>query len=455
VTRIVIVGAGLTGLSAAYHLEKRGFSDYLLLEQDETIGGLCRSVQSQGFTFDFTGHLLHASDAYFRSFIAETIGLEELNQIVRRSFIYSHETFTRYPFQVNLHGLPPAVMVECIEGFLQRPHTKRKARSFREWVLQSFGSGFGKHFFFPYQRKIFAYSVNKLSSSWTGRFVPATSLHQIIQGALADNYDETIGYNAHFYYPKAGGIETFVRAIAHAIKKPIMTGVRVTQIDVRNKRLLLSNGNAEQYDHLITTMPLDTALRCMKEPANSSLKNALAHLKCGSVVNFNLGINRADFNDKHWVYFPETRYPFYRIGFPHNLATRMAPPGTSSLYGEFSHMRKPQWWVQRTLKDAIKETKKVFSIADQEVIAEQIMYLNHAYVTFDLWRDRNLPKILDRLAHYDIHSVGRYGAWKYSSMQEAILDGKAIADTLTVLPAHRAAPAASYIKQQRIKELAS
>src|SRR5207248_3393620 len=91
--KVVILGAGLTGLSTAYHLEKRGFFDYLLFEQEATPGGLCRSVVTNGFTFDFTGHLLHASDAYFRSFLADTIGFDNLNAIYRQSFIYSQETY--------------------------------------------------------------------------------------------------------------------------------------------------------------------------------------------------------------------------------------------------------------------------------------------------------------------------------------------------------------------------
>jgi len=85
--KIVIIGAGLTGLSAAYHLEKRGFSDYLLFEKEPSVGGLCRSVQQDGFTFDYTGHLLHTSDDYFRSLIQDIVGFENLNTITRRSFV--------------------------------------------------------------------------------------------------------------------------------------------------------------------------------------------------------------------------------------------------------------------------------------------------------------------------------------------------------------------------------
>ena len=63
--KIVIAGAGLTGLSTAYHLEKNKFDDFEIYEKENEVGGLCRSVKQDGFTFDYTGHLLHINDIYF------------------------------------------------------------------------------------------------------------------------------------------------------------------------------------------------------------------------------------------------------------------------------------------------------------------------------------------------------------------------------------------------------
>jgi len=118
--KIVIIGAGLTGLSAAYHLEKKGFYNYKIFEKELEIGGLCRSVNQDGFTFDFTGHLLHINDTYTNSLIKKLIGLENFNKLTRQSFIYSHEKHTPYPYQGNLFGLPTKVIIDCIEGFVLR-----------------------------------------------------------------------------------------------------------------------------------------------------------------------------------------------------------------------------------------------------------------------------------------------------------------------------------------------
>jgi protoporphyrinogen oxidase len=446
--KVVIIGAGLTGLSAAYHLEKRGFTDYVLFEKEKTVGGLCRSVVQDGFTFDYTGHLLHINDSYFRSLINNLVGIENFNAIHRKSFIYSHERYTRYPYQINLYGLPEATIADCIEGFVNKKTIRKKVRSFPEWVQSNFGAGFARHFFLPYQRKIFAYNLHDITASWTGRFVPQTSLREMIVGALKDKTDDAIGYNAHFYYPKQGGIEYWILKLAQAIAKPIITEYCVQSIDTKNKVVKFTNGHEEPYHVLINTMPLDTLLGMLKEPTTRNFAQARKNLKCNSVVNFNLGVARHDLSEKHWIYFPETEYPFYRIGFPHNFADSMAPQGCSSLYGEFAHIGKSKAFVQRTLKQALAQTKKILGIAEHEIVTEKIMHISHAYVIYNFWREQHLPKVHARLQEHDIYSVGRYGEWKYASMQEGVLDGKKIAEQITILPAKTA----YYQEQPIIKE---
>jgi len=428
--RIVIIGAGLTGLSAAYHLEQQGFFDYQLFEKDETVGGLCRSVHQDKFTFDYTGHLLHASDPYFRSLIEKVVGMEHLHSINRQSFIYSHETYSRYPFQINLYGLPPSIIAECITGFVSRPISRKAPATFHQWVLKNFGKGIAKNFFFPFQNKIFAYDIRKVTTSWMGRFVPSTSLEQMIQGSIADK-PVTTGYNAHFVYPKIGGIQFWIEKLAQQLKNPIQKGFAVESVNLKSKTIHFTNGHTTQFDSLISTMPLDHLLTGLEDNHKGSvLRRAAPKLLCNSVVNFNLGINRKNLSDKHWIYFPEKKYPFYRIGFPHNFAPTAVPEGCSSLYGEFSYLKKPKAPMKKILDQAIGATQELLSFSKEEIITQKIIQIPHAYVIYDEWREKNLPRILQTLEDNNIYSVGRYGGWKYSSMQEAVLDGKAVAEKI-------------------------
>ena len=116
----------------------------------------------------------------------------------------------------------------------------------------------------------------------------------------------------------------------------------------------------------------------------------------------------------------------------------MTPDGCSSLYGEFAYIGKSKHTVQRMLHDALTQIKKLLNIAKHDIITEKIMYITHAYVIYNFWREKNLTRLLARLEACNIYSTGRYGAWKYSSMQEAVLDGKKVAETITIQPAIRA-----------------
>ncbi|HZW60597.1 MAG TPA: FAD-dependent oxidoreductase [Candidatus Babeliales bacterium] len=435
---VVILGAGLTGLSAAYHLEKNGFYDYTLFEKEETVGGLCRSIEQDGFTFDLTGHLLHASDNYVRSLIDNLIGLQHFNYITRQAYIYSQGRYTHYPYQINLFGLPTKIIAECIEGFVTRNPTLKENPSFYDWVLHEFGAGFGNHFFFPYQTKMLAHDIHNLTASWTSRYVPKTSLKQIIDGALTENNGSDVGYNAHFFYPKYGGTFFWVNRFAKHIKNPIKTNFCVQSIDIQHKKILFANGHIESYNQLINTIPLDTLLHALREPSSSTLKSSAHKLLCNSVVNFNIGVNNSSLGDKHWIYYPEHQYPFYRIGFPHNFSSELVPAGCNALAGEFSYINQPSATIDETLKMAIKQVKTLFNIADQDIKTEKIIYISHGYVIYDFWREQYLPVLLKTLQKQSIYCAGRYAEWKYSSMQDALLDGQKIAHTITALPARTA-----------------
>jgi len=426
---IIILGAGATGLSVAYHLEKNGFFDYHIFERDQTNGGLCRTVSCDGFKFDYTGHLLHINNEYVRQFFDELVGHENFQDINRRAFVYSQDTYTHYPYQMNLHGLPVSTIAECVSGFI----TRKKHRSstlFYDWVMHHFGAGFGKHFFFPYQRKIFAYPVRRLSSDWTGGFVPRTSLNDILEGAINDHGDTTVGYNAQFLYPKNGGIELWIKALQTNIKNPIHTNHEVIKIDLTNKTVLFKNGHSESYKTLLSTLPLDVFLQKIHEPAHSSLKKNHKNLRCTSIINFNLGIARNNLSDKHWVYVPEKKYPFYRLGFCHNFSPDLVPPGCSSLYGEIAHRGLSAAKQQDLYERSVDLVSNMLGIAPSDIIAQKKLDISHGYVIYDTWRTKNIAHLLKTLEALDVYSCGRYGAWKYSSMQDAILDGKNVAESI-------------------------
>lgn len=422
---IVIIGAGLTGLTVAAQLEKSGFFDYVIIEKEETPGGLCRSVHQDGFTFDYTGHLLHISDARIHEFVEEMLGFEHLYYHERKAFIYSHGRLGAYPFQSNLYGLPTDVVVQCIEGFLRRK--RRTGVSFRSWVLQHFGVGLAEHFFFPYQEKIFCYPVQKLSASWTGRFVPQTTLAQLIEGVIAPRVKQDVGYNAHFYYPRVGGIQPLIEEIYKRLANQVLTNQLVKHIDTINNVIHLDCGGSVHYRTLINTMPLQALCCTIIDKSTTQFYRAARMLRASSVLNVNVGVYDQRWPDQHWVYAPEKQYAFYRVGFPHLLSEHMAPKGCSSLSLECAYVGQPPAMM---VECALRDCKRMFDLVDSDIATIKVLNLACAYTTYNRWRDTNVPSLLNALRKNNIYSVGRYGAWYYASMQEAMIDGIVTAQEL-------------------------
>ncbi len=151
--RVIILGAGLTGLSAAWHLQKNGI-DTLVFEKESEAGGLCRSKKVGGFTFDYDGHLLHFKHHYTFELIKDLLG-DNLSGHYKSSWIYSCGRYTRYPFQANLYGLPPSIIKECLMGFIEvsKDGHNKDTSNFLTWINKTFAKGIARHFMIPYSTK--------------------------------------------------------------------------------------------------------------------------------------------------------------------------------------------------------------------------------------------------------------------------------------------------------------
>jgi protoporphyrinogen oxidase len=422
---IAIIGAGMTGLSAAYHLKDR---EYVVFEKEEEAGGLCRSIEKDGFTFDYTGHFLHLHHPYTKK-LTEEILPGELNRINRRAFIYLQRRYVPYPFQAHTFVLPPEVRRECVMGFIEAQNQKGSTpNNFLDWIYQTFGEGMARYFFTPYNEKLWRIDLRELTYEWTSWSVPQPTMEQVLKGATGFKNDQ-MGYNPSFLYPRRGGIGLFTRGLLSRVKN-VQLGKAVKAISMKEKRLSLEGGEEMKYSSLISTCPLPQLLRLI-EDLPSDLKKAGEQLRYLSVLNLNLGIARDNVSDCHWIYFPEKEFPFYRTGFFSNLSYTLAPPHTSSMYVEITQLPQEQLDDEVIVKDVLKGLMHcgILNLHD-DLATLLILRIPYAYVVYDQFRRENLPSIHKFLRSKKIFSIGRYGAWEYSTMEGAILQGKWVAEKL-------------------------
>jgi len=154
-------------------------------------------------------------------------------------------------------------------------------------------------------------------------------------------------------------------------------------------------------------------------------------LRWSSVYDINLGVKRPRISDKHWIYFPEMKYRFYRVGFPMNFSTRMTPPGCSSMYVEIAYAPGQPFDAAKAMKDAVRGLLDCGLLrSEQEIVTRNLIHIPVAYVTYDRNRTRSADALLAFLNSHCVYSIGRFGGWKYSYMEEAILEGKAAAEQI-------------------------
>ncbi|HEU4828281.1 MAG TPA: FAD-dependent oxidoreductase [Gemmatimonadales bacterium] len=476
---VVVIGAGPTGLSAAYHLG----ADALLIEGRNEVGGWCRSIEDGGFTFDYAGHIMFTNDPYVLQLYELLLG-DNVHWQDREAWIYSKQTYTRYPFQGALYGLPPEVIKECIVGAIEArfgslnkprlgegaadqgdytgperrgmfepllrkqgdvagsvlsgyhggerrrpPLTKGPPRNFEEFIYKVWGAGIARHFAIPYNEKLWAVPLSEMETSWLGGRVPLPNLEEMIDGALSP-VGRPMGPNARFGYPLRGGFQALMDGFLPHLRGELLLGTRVLAISPKQRKLRTSDGRTHSYDQLISTMPLPALVDVIGHEAPAEVQAAARALKHVSVRCVNIGIGREALTEKHWIYYPEDTV-FHRIFVQGNASPYCNPPGGFGLTCEITYSdAKPlpcegEALIARCIQDCIRVG--MFTADDPVICANQVD-MPVAYVVYDHERAANVNLIRDWVSGYDIILAGRYSEWEYYNSDHAFIAGKKAAD---------------------------
>jgi UDP-galactopyranose mutase len=475
--KTAIIGAGPTGLSAAYHLGHEA----VLFEKNAMVGGWCRSIKDNGFTFDCAGHIMFSNDPYVLELYDILLG-SNMHWQNREAWVYSKNVYTRYPFQGALYGLPPEVIKECIMGAIEARFggvskagtasapgsistaarasdccgdggvslpgskvaslEKRGPANFEEFIYQVWGAGIARHFAIPYNRKLWAVPLTEMETSWLGGRVPLPNLEEIIDGALRP-VARPMGPNARFGYPLRGGFQALVSGFVPHIKGTIELNADVAHISPRQRTVTLTDGRRYQYENLISTMPLPELVKIIGDEAPDEVKEAAGDLKHISVRCVNLGVARENITDKHWIYYPEETI-FHRIFVQGNASPECNAPGGFGITCEITY--SPTWkplpvsgkeLIERCIRDCIKVG--MFREDDRIIVANEID-MPYAYVVYDHARAANVETIKAWLSMHDIVLAGRYSEWEYYNSDHAFIAGKKAAEAVKwVVPKKSAA----------------
>lgn len=421
--KIGILGGGLTGVTLGYFLN----CDVEILEKNMETGGLCRSLQDEGFTFDFGGsHIIFSKDKEVLSFMLAVLGDNKV-QRRRNTKILFKGNYVKYPFENGLNDIPKEDNFEClyyyIDNLIKRERDKSNSpENFKEWIYYTFGKGIAEKYMIPYNEKIWNTKSEQMSLEWVGNRVPQPPIEDVIKSSLGI---ETEGYThqLYFFYPKKGGIQSLIRSIESGIKGRITTNFEVKSIRKEDDKWFLSNNNKEkEFDMVISTLHLSDFINVLRDVPENVVK-AANNLKYNSLITVMIGLDIPELNDFSWLYIPDKDIKTHRVSFPSNYSEYVAPNGKSTVLAEITCSEDEEIWKQKDddiADEAIDDLHRLKIINKNTVCYSKVKRSKYAYVIYDLDYTKKMKVINRYFNEIGIELCGRFSEFKYLNMDACI-----------------------------------
>jgi protoporphyrinogen oxidase len=430
--KIVVVGAGPTGLAAAYRLQEIGHRNFKVFEARDRVGGLASSETSpNGFTYDIGGHVLFSHYEYFDRLFDKLMG-DEYQELVREAWVWMCGRFLPYPFQNNIRHLPKEVVLECLLGLIEaqrEPLDLARIENFEQLIYRQMGAGIAKYFMMPYNFKVWAHPPSMMNKEWIGERVSTPPIARVLGNVILDKDDAGWGPNNTFKYPLYGGTGGLFERIVPYIREHLHLSAPTVAVDPAAKEITLADGTREPYDLLLSTVPMDK-LVAMTRGAPDLVREQASRLRHSGSFIVGVGVDRPVASTKCWMYFPEGDCPFYRLTYLSNYSPEVVPDHTRqhSILAEISQSEfKPEdrdTIVDQTIEGLLNT--QILRESDVDLIVDtHLIERDYTYPTPSLERDAALRTIHPWLESQDIYSRGRFGAWRYEvgNMDHSVAQG--------------------------------
>ena len=421
---VVCIGAGVSGLGFAnFYRELVPAARVLVLEADEAPGGYCKTVEQAGFVWDYSGHFFHFKDPAIEAWLRARMPGQDIRTVEKRSLIRYGGQDIDFPFQKNIHQLPKAELLECLVDLYFRPTGEHPPRSFLEMLYRRLGTAITEKFLRPYNEKLYATDLDVLDPDAMGRFFPHADVADIIGNMRPGSHDG--GYNATFTYPAGGAIQYIHALLADLPESSVACGEPVTSIDL-GAREVITPRRRIRFGRVVSSAPLPALARMcgVAHDARAFTSN--------KVAVWNLGFDRKGPTGVHWMYFPDRARSFYRVGWYDNLleTPRM------SLYVEIGLPHGAPVDEPALRARILEDLRAEGIVTAHQLVAHHHVVLDPAYVHITKASIAETQRVRDGLALAGVHSVGRYGGWTYCSIEDNLVETRALARQLASSPPH-------------------
>ncbi len=414
--QVIILGAGMAGLSAGIALKRAGFNP-LILEKEKYPGGLFSSSITGGCDFDFGPKILLLDKSPYREEILSYLKGNFENYPVKESVYLSKYGFLPFPLQRHLIDLPGEERERIMESLKQSQDFPKNSYSFKDWLINNYGEYFAKEILIPYEEKKWQISLDNMDYRWALKRPVRVNLNEVIKGSK-----EHLSPDRSYYYPKKGNISELTEAMAKEAGE-IIFNQKVNLIDPDKKKIITEDGEY-YYDYLISTIPVDYVVNTTKSVSEKIKKESASKLKHLGIAVFNL-VFKGNFNlEGTAVYFPEKEFIFRRVSILENLCPALKRDGETPISVEVSLSPDKKNDMDRLYGKILADLKKIGQFSKMgDPIHSDVLKVDFAYPLQVRGHYNHIADIHRYYALRDIYHCGRGGSFEYYNGDEAYKHG--------------------------------
>jgi len=433
---VIILGAGPSGMAAAFELHRAGKS-FMVIEKTDQVGGLAKTLQYGEFRTDIGPHRFFSQNEYLYHFIEDLLGKHWI-KVDRLTRFYIDGKFFLYPIELKnaLLNIGSYKALKLLYDYISQRirriyYLKREPVSFEEKVIWDFGRSLAELNMINYTEKIWGLPCSEISPDWSKQRIKGLSVMEMIKKAFIKSKDGPKTLIDQFYYPDSGTSLLYEkikeRISGDGVIRLNSCPAKITHLNDKIVEVIADiagNKKTLKPEYVISSIPITELINLLQPKAPREVLQAVRNLKFRSHVSLFMTVNKPSVFADQWLYFPDKEIPFGRIMEPKNFSKKMAPKDKTSLLVEFFCWENDRIWnagKEQLFELCIEWLEKLEFISKKEIMECFIHKEKYAYPLYHLQYKEHLAKIKDYLKQFkNLQIIGRAGTFRYNNQDHAL-----------------------------------
>lgn len=428
--RIGILGGGIAGLSLAYFLKD---TEVAIIERESKVGGLCRSYQKRGLSYDVGPHIMFSKNSEVLRFMTT---ITKTHKLTRSNQIFLGGKFIKYPFENFLAMLDDKIKIDyCLNTFLNNPYKDMPATNMLSFFLKNFGEGITKLYLEPYNEKIWKFSPAMLDTQMVER-IPRPPDEHITESAKG-KFSEGYTHQLNFFYPVKGGYQSMIDGVLEKITNKgvqVLTDEKITSVTFQNNRWVVqTQKNHFEFEKLINCMPIQELVAVLQDVPDS-IKKKSQEMMYNSIAIIIINVKNDTIGDHFALMVPQSDVLFHRISKLDFLGDNYHLKNSTSFLVEVTFRKKSkiaQMSEAEITERCIEDLVKIGFIKNKSQVNFTDFHAEeYAYVIYDLNHRARTDTILEYFRGLNIESSGRWAEFEYMNSDKVIEHSMLLAQKL-------------------------